>query len=348
MFKKEFIKQIYFTTFLLMLVEILQMTIALIPVLAKNDQLNISLEYDYTYNRINDEAPLFIRNNLQTRTTSLICHLNSSGLLGPLQYNIFFDGNLIDWESFESDLKEAMISCNLAFGVLEIGKQDWRWGKGFIQSPTCPLPKDLSTLEGYEYWGGEWMVVHGSNNFRIGMVKNDESNINSTSWIQWGKLLESSDYTFVLTYQDKTLQDCLNLGLDYSRDFLNGLTINLGINRHINLNGSEAIWQYLIEGQYIFKNNLSLVVESEYQASHLLAIALNNYADMFGSWQWEISNIIDCDNSGQIRRLSIKYIKNDFFTPEFEIIDCSGSDYNFIRQYPMELVFTFKVTLRLK
>lgn len=194
--------------------------------------INISGELvtDFTYSHVKEGIPDIIKRDMET-DENVFLQLNISGLYNDYQYNVRVKGNTSD---FTFDLEGITLSCIAGPTLFEIGKRRWIWGKGFSYSPTYPLDKEK------DYWGSEWILVKNNYNMAIGAVLDEDSDELYSGWVRLISLLTTSDYTVVLSYlndkinteirdsggqvlQVRIPEDYINLGVNYSRDFLNGL-----------------------------------------------------------------------------------------------------------------------------
>lgn len=317
--------------------------------------INISGELvtDFTYSHVKEGIPDIIKRDMET-DENVFLQLNISGLYNDYQYNVRVKGNTSD---FTFDLEGITLSCIAGPTLFEIGKRRWIWGKGFSYSPTYPLDKEK------DYWGSEWTLVKNNYNMAIGAVLDEDSDELYSGWVRLISLLTTSDYTVVLSYlndkinteirgsggqvlQVRIPEDYINLGVNYSRDFLNGLEIHGGLNIRHSDNIDEVSQQYLIGGEYIFKNDKTLIFEYFHENENYLVLALN-HSGIFSNWQWGVRELVNLDDYGEIRVIDLSYVGNDDVVPSIELRNYAGPDNSQIAQNPRDWVINLKITVKI-
>lgn len=285
------------------------------------------------YNSVNNELPPGMKKDqdLESELYSRLV-LHGRGFAGNYEYVIDLTGDLIEQSIALDRLTLSTLAGN---GVFETGKKDWIWGKGFSYPPTYPLDKDKS------YWGGEWKTIYRDNNVSLGFVLEDGLTLQkgTTSWLRWGRIREGSDLTGVFSWQDRGR---LNLGLNYSRDMLNGLTTYGGLN--IALKKRERDVNYLLGVEYLFSDKV-LVIENYQQKSNYLLLSLSN-ASIFTDWEWSVYEVVNLDDHGRRESFKITYLKNDNLLPSLEIFNFAGPDSSDLACNPVQ--WGFKLTLTMK
>ncbi|ACL70711.1 hypothetical protein [Halothermothrix orenii] len=290
---------------------------------------NMDLVNEYSFRHVTPPGPVARKDTITEAATEI--QLDFSGLVGNYQYSLGVKG---DWQKFRADFEEITISGFAGPGVFEAGKRDWRWGEGFSYSPTYPLKADRN------YWGGEFNLPGLRYNLSFGSAVVDGNeiangkDINTGSWIRVGSLMNQSDYKVVMSYLKKDNEtregsngqvDNINLGGSYSRDFLNGFALQVGANLSC-YPGDTVSYQYLVGGKYTLPSGHILVGEVYRDRSGHDQILINFInGDLMSDWQWQIRDVVNWSDYGEIRTLSLDYIGDDNITPGLEINNYQGS-----------------------
>ncbi len=318
--------------------------IAAIPVLASGDDTSWSFDIGYSYFHVREDLPGMVQDQLESENDLVKLGINySTGLLNG-QLNLGVEGKGPE-DDFEVKLKELAWSGNTGKILYEAGKTKWIWGRGLSYIPTCPLDKDTY------YWGLQGSLININNNLSIGAVSSKDSYYSNdydseilpvdgsdeyyTGWIRAGWIFETSDITTVVSYQSG--QDIWNYGFDFSRDLLNGFEIHGGFN----YKKPDSNTQYLIGCQYSGK--FFYMMEYYHETDDQLVFSFSNSADMFGKWQWELREIYDLSDNGEIRQLNISYIKNNNFVPELKVSMNTGPQNSYFQQNSFDYSIYFGV-----
>lgn len=315
------------------------------PAIAMEVSCELINEYRYSY--LDEGVVSSLREEMETDSKSII-NLKVRGFIQDYHYRLELEG---DGEEFEIDLEELTVSGLAGENVFEVGKKDWKWGKGFTYSPTYPLPDDRA------YWGVEINMVTGNNySVSLGGVLADEDNKEYGCWTRIGSLLGESDYEVVLSYLTSPVyamdeagsglpvtpkeKGVVNLGFNYSRDLLNGLAVQAGLNGSYCQQDEEVRYQYQVGGKYITVSNHVLVCEAYCDRSDndFLVFSFGN-GDLFTDWEWQVRDFINLDNYGEVRTLQVRYVKNSNVIPSLEFNNYNGS---------FKMDSEWNVTLRIK
>lgn len=328
MIKKTFLLLFLWLTFSLLAKEIH----------AEDMKSTLEMSMGYDYGHVSDNLPLEDLKNynfLMAYTT------------GNESNQFFFRGEVNgNSGNYDTKLDELSISRKNNQFLYSIGKQKWVWGKGFSYIPTCPLYTDPTDKDNY-YWGLEGSLINPKNSYTIGAAKDKDSDKDYTSWFRSGYSFETSDLTLVTSYQ--SLFESWNYGVDYSYDLLNGFEFHSGINV-LNPRDSGSMMRYLVGGEYISKYNLIFEVyhgpvdREQQKTDDLFILVFNNSAQLFERWQWEFQATISLTDDGQMRKCTIKYLKNSILIPELEIIMYSGPKSSYFKSNPYDYTITFKLT----
>jgi len=316
-------------------------------------EIDSKLTTEFNYSHIDDNSlPKAVIEDLESDIESTL-ELSLSGIYKLYQYNIILEG---ETEDSSLDIEEATISGMIANGILEVGKRDWTWGKGFDYSPTYPLNSDEN------YIGSElsWMVDYST--FKVGASLDSDDKRFYSSWIKFNSLLESSDYTIILSYQldDSELDDLyhpakksntlkkedgINLGVNYSKDFLNGLTMRGEYNlRHWRSEREESSY-YLLGGEYITEGSKVITLEYYRKEDDYLICVIGNQGDSFADWSWELEEVYNLSDFGQRRSFELAYTAKDKLTPSVEVINFLGPKDSQFQENPKDWTVKFKVTI---
>lgn len=308
--------------------------------------MDSKLTTEFTYSQIDEKLPDIAIVDLESKGKTTL-DLSLTGGYHLYQYDI----NLaMDTEDNSLDLEEATINGLIGKSIFEIGKRDWTWGEGFSYNPTYPLVSDKA------YLGSElsWMVDYST--FKLGATLDSNNTNLYSSWIIFNSLLDTSDYSFILSYlkdnseleqlYSEEKKDGINLGVNYSKDFLNGLTAHGGYNiRYWDSTGEKAD-HYLLGGKYITADKV-ITLEYYHQEDDYLVCVLGNQSESFNNWSWEMKEVLNLNDYGERRSFDLSYIGKDNIIPSLEITNFSGPDFSEIKQNPQDWVVTFMVTIDL-
>ncbi len=247
-----------------------------------------------------------------------------SGFFQDYQYNLNLKG---DSTYFKIDLERMTLTCRAGAGVLEAGRNNWLWGRGFSYSPTYPLNREES------YLGFEWSGVLEDHNLAAGTVMRDKDD--AGAWLRMGSLLSNSDYTLVLSYFQNGSG---NFGLGYSRDFLNGLTA-YGEANYSYPGNNQGGFNYLLGGEYLFDKSV-LVVEHYNNGKNYLVLNINN-SNLFSDWEWQFREVIDLDEEGRRETVKLGYIYDEHLIPSVKYTSYNGSFEHLPRKW--DIAFQIKV-----
>ena len=266
-------------------------------------------------------------------------NLEVSGLLRDFKYR--FDLRL-DGAQFSPEVERATISTFLEPIFLEAGEKDWGWGEGFSFQPTSPFPDDEI------YLGTEANLFYKGYDLDFGLTVNDDNDNLSTGWFKLGKLLTTSDYQLVVSYLDEDLESDkeqgVNLGVDYSKDFLNDLVLHSGLNLRYCLEDEQFNEQYLLGGTYYLERNWLMIGEYYRQDDDYLMLSLRDN-DTSTDWEWDLGYTVNLSDFGQRRSLHLSYSGIDDFTPQFEVVNYGGADDSSLADKPEDWEVKFKVAV---
>lgn len=300
----------------------------------------------YNYFHLRDDLPEAYRDYLEpdSKTADLEVGFSTGNDKGQFSMSLDGKGNS---DAFETNLKEFSWSEKANRTLYEIGKAKWVWGRGLSYIPTCPLDKDTY------YWGLQSSIIHPGHSFTIGAAVDDDSfysNDNNNNiktidsengyygWLREGWVFDTSDLTAIMAYQ--SVKNYWNYGLDFSRDLLNGFELHGGFN----FRSPDSKVKYLIGGEYSGK--YFYLMEFYHEADDQLILSMSNSTNMLGSWQWELREIYDFNDEGEIRQFNIKYIKINNIVPELDISMNVGPKDSMYRQNPFDYSASLKVTMK--
>ncbi len=231
------------------------------------------------------------------------------GLLGDYQYRL--DLNL-DGSEFSTQIEQATVSTFLGPTFLEVGKKDWGWSEGFSSSPTYPLEDDEI------YLGTEANFFYRGYDLDFGLAMDQDNESLSSGWFKLERLLYTSDYGLVLSYLEDDLEE-LNLGVDYSKDFLNDLLFYSSFNLNYHLEEDDFKEKFLLGASYYTENKL-IIGEYYREDDDFLFLSLRNN-NTSNDWSWNLAYTVSLDDSGQQRSLNLSYLGLDDFTPNLEVVN---------------------------
>lgn len=315
-------------------------------------ELDSKLITEFDYSHIdNDNSPYsYILDSESSVDTTL--ELSASGIYGLYQYDLRVKG---ETEEDSVYLDEFLINTMVGDSILEFGKKYWTWGKGFSKYyPTYPLNDE----EGY--LGSEFSLLTFNSTFKIGGIFDSDYEDLYLAWIRYNSLLKTSDYSLILSYlkdnsdldpeqrlDSEKKEKGINLGINYSKDFLNGLAVYGEYNKRYWDSLDEKSNLYLFGGEYITKNDKVIVLEYYREKSDYLVWVIGNHGDFFSDWNWQIKDVIDLNDHGDIRTFNLSYSGIENSTYSIEIEHFSGPKSSRIGSRPEDLTINFKVSIDL-
>jgi hypothetical protein len=314
---------------------------------AVDDGASWEVSTGYDYFQIGNGLPTVLQDQLDAGNEFMDLGLGYTG--GSDNHQLSFGLVLkSDGDQSETDLKELVFSERVGKMLYEVGKTKWIWGRGLSFSPICPL--DMDTY----YWGGQSSRINIGQSLTVGAAwvkdsyNSDISDLpisegiisgnDYTGWIRSGWVFETSDLTAVVSYQ--SAQNCWNYGCDFSRDLENGFELHGGVN----LQSPAWASEYLLGGEYSGK--YLYILEIYRQTDQFLILVCSNSAALLGHWQWELREVFNLTDGGEIRKINLKYIKNNQVIPELEISENAGAKNSEIRQNPLTGYVAFKLWLK--
>ncbi len=309
----------------------------------------------YYYYHYRDDTPDYFQDLMDLNNTLL--KLSSSLQFDDYRYEFKISGNAEERRFY---LDQATVCGQTEGLVVEAGKKDWIWGTGYSFTPTYPLDQDIA------YWGGEVTGSWSRYNLALGTAAAEEEYEMDTFWLRTGLLFDTSDLSVIISSRKNSNGDLFNAGLSASKDFLNGFELHHELNvRHPGadcdfLIGVQYIgksdWVFLLEGYHghnnlknYFSDNFEDYLEDynlEDEPKDWLVLSINNFAAVFKHWQWEIREVVNLSDSGEIRMIRVKYNKDDRITPELKITNYVGPSDSQIGMIPFDLEVLLQITVK--
>jgi len=325
----------------------------------------------FDYIHIKKDCPFPLESQVSSANS---LELKASGLLSGdgWQFSLGVKSGQNEEDDFLSGLTLDELQLSTLFDLqgksilVEIGKQDWQWGKCFSRIPTYPLPEE-------NFYGMQWTLTTENRHLIIGLsapaatpqaesktmkeqimrlTSHDTDPLsaerNITAWVRRGGFLASSDYDLVFSYQsrtkDSTIPACYNLGLDTSKDFLNGLEMHGSLNlRHTpKSKGMDSKTQVdcVIGGEYIWgaKTIICEVLSESDSKDTSLVWAVNNYSSFFSNYQWGLESYWNLRDDGRFLRLLLEYTGLRSLAPSLELTLFAGPEKSAIGASPVDLM----------
>jgi len=295
--------------------------------------LDTKLMTEYNYHHF-DQPPL--TNNL---TSDSSIEVDLTGFYDKFEYQLELIGRAND---YNLELSQANISTIVDSTVLEAGKKEWVWGTGFSFSPTYTLDNQIN------YWGLEAKTIFTTGTLSYGSVLTENNDQLYSSWLRYNSLLATSDYTLVLSYLDEQSKpENINLGFNYSKDFLTGLEVHGASNLIYQDLTNQTSFQHLLGLEYITPQNKMILLEYYQQDDNKLTLAINNHSSTFSDWNWQLKETINLDDQGQLSTFDLSYTQVENITPKLEISNFSGPNDSKLEQNPTDWIISLKVTVNL-
>ena len=305
-----------------------------VPVEISASNFKANLVSGFSYSHLEPGLPASVAGEMEMDSYTYLC-LELPGYLGQYQYDLKIKGDFAD-SSLE--VEEALISGLAGPTLFDLGKGRRVWGKGYAFSPTYPLLDQ-------PYWGTEWKAIVNSFNLSGGAVLDENLEKVESGWFKVGSFWGTSDYTAVISILDQEKR-YYNLGANFSHDFLNGFGVRGGINCRQTNSFEEVEFQYLLGGDYALKNNNTLVLEYYRDEEPHLLVALQHMA-IFDKWSWQVRDLINMSDYGEIRTFTLDYLANDDITPSLTLEQFVGSEDSHMGSNPVDWKISLEMDIKL-